>query len=112
MNATMCNKLVLSGTLNQTIQRENSFTPSLLRFELKKPSGVLKRETPLTLVLHLALLRGYIENVESNLLNLGASCTLSGGSDTRYLNGYKNTNSKICLARDSIIFANNHGQSG
>jgi len=33
MNSTMHNKLVLSGTLNQTIQRENSFTPSLLRIE-------------------------------------------------------------------------------
>ena len=88
MNSTMHNKLVLSGTLNQSIQRENSFTPSLLRLELNKPSGVLKLETPLTLVLNLALLRGHIENMESNLLNLGASCTLSGGSDTSYVDGY------------------------
>ncbi len=81
------NKIVLNGTLNQSIKREHNFTPNVLRLEINKPSGTATLETPLIVALDLSLQKGELHTTATNFPTLGSTATITGGSDSSYVVG-------------------------
>jgi hypothetical protein len=81
------NKILLNGTLNQSIKREHSFTPTVLRLEINKPSGKATLETPLIVAIDLSLQKGELHTTATNFPTLGSTATITGGSDSSYVLG-------------------------
>jgi hypothetical protein len=87
LTTSWCNKLVLNGTGTQAIKRSNTLTNGVLRLEINKASGEANLEMPFPVSLNLNLAKGILKTTDTTILSLNTSCTLTGGSDSSYVDG-------------------------
>jgi len=81
------NYMTFNGQGNQYIRSTNSINTVLSRIAVNKPSGDLLIESKVNLWLNLNLQKGNIISTNASEFVLGASCTITGGSDSSHVEG-------------------------
>ena len=84
---TTNNYFTFNGSGNQTITRGHSLSSFFLRLAVDKPSGELIVDLPLNVSVNLNLQKGNIKTTSANSFGLSLNATLTGGSDSSYVEG-------------------------